>query len=198
MRMIFTSKSYVDNQTTVAGTGLSRSGNVMSVNTVQTHITKVGILDGLTASGKISFLGQLDSSDATSAKVSDHSDYNTGAIKTSGGVVAAGASKFRDISFDRFCYEKHDYHEPFNGQTIAIGSSCTILNPPATVASVNILFPTSPSNGLVVKITSSQHITTVNVTNATFAQNSQLTSITGGVPLKFVYSSINNRWFRTI
>ena len=65
-----------------AGTGLTKSGNTLSVNAAQTQITSVGTLTGLTSSGTVSITLATDASSTTS-----------GALQVTGG-VGVGQSLF--------------------------------------------------------------------------------------------------------
>jgi hypothetical protein len=71
-------KAYVDSLISTAGTGLTKTGNVFSVNASQTQITSLGTLTGLTVSG---------SSLVTNTTVS--TSTSTGAFIVSGGVGIA-------------------------------------------------------------------------------------------------------------
>ena len=71
-----TTKAYVDSATYItAGTGLSKSGAILSVNTTQTQITSLGTLTGLISSGVLSVTNTTDSTSTT-----------TGSVQVAGGV----------------------------------------------------------------------------------------------------------------
>ena len=75
-----TTKLYVDGIISTAGTGLTKTGNIFSVDVAQPQVTSVGILTGLTSSGVLNVTNTTVSSSST-----------TGAVTVSGGVGIAGA-----------------------------------------------------------------------------------------------------------
>lgn len=66
-------KTYADSLTVTAGTGLTRTGTVLSVNAAQTEITSLGTLTGLTSSGVVSITA-----------------VGTGALQVAGGISCNG------------------------------------------------------------------------------------------------------------
>ena len=73
-------KNYVDSTVVTAGTGLSKTGNALSVNALQTQITAVGTLSGLVSSGVVS---------VTNTSVS--TGIGSGALQIAGGAAIAGS-----------------------------------------------------------------------------------------------------------
>ena len=65
-----------------AGTGLTKSGNTLSVNAAQTQITSVGTLTGLTSSGIVSITSTADTTSAM-----------TGALQVAGGVYIGNSMR---------------------------------------------------------------------------------------------------------
>ena len=77
------SKGYVDSVSVTAGTGLVKSGTVLSVNTVQSHVTSVGTLNSLAVSGTTT-LGKLVSTDTAQSTSS-----TSGSFTIAGGLGVA-------------------------------------------------------------------------------------------------------------
>jgi hypothetical protein len=71
-------KNYVDGLEILAGTGLTKTINTLSVNTLQTQITSIGTLTGLTVSGTSSITNTTDSVST-----------GTGSLITTGGIGVA-------------------------------------------------------------------------------------------------------------
>ena len=62
-------KSYVDSITPTAGTGLSKTGTILSVNALLPHVTQVGILTGLSSSGIINITNTTPSTSTSSGSL---------------------------------------------------------------------------------------------------------------------------------
>ncbi len=73
-------KNYVDSLVSTAGSGLTKTGNVFSVNADQTGVTSLGTLTGLTSSGIVSITNATDSTSTTS-----------GALTVAGGIGVVGS-----------------------------------------------------------------------------------------------------------
>ena len=73
-------KTYADSLIVTAGTGLTKTGSVISVNTSLAHVTSVGTLSALTVSGLTNL------SNATSTDTSQSTSTTTGSFTVAGGV----------------------------------------------------------------------------------------------------------------
>jgi len=84
------SKNYVDssiiNNTPIAGVGITKSGNTLSVNAQQSQINQVGTLTGLTSSGAV-----IVTSTATASSPSSGGAFQvTGDVSVQGGMYVGG------------------------------------------------------------------------------------------------------------
>ncbi|KAI8826126.1 uncharacterized protein EV422DRAFT_503444 [Fimicolochytrium jonesii] len=95
----------IDPNIVLAGTGLTKTGQTLSVNPVQTQITSVGTLTGLTVSGSSTFTGSITVPTPTTASHAVTKSYVDGLIST----TQTGA-------------------QPLNGKLTAISSSTATLN----------------------------------------------------------------------
>ncbi|KAI8815510.1 uncharacterized protein EV422DRAFT_510530, partial [Fimicolochytrium jonesii] len=95
----------VDPNIVIAGTGLSKTAQTLSVNPVQTQITSVGTLTGLTVSGSSTFTGSITVPTPTTPSHAVTKSYVDGLIST----TQTGA-------------------QPLNGKLTAISSSTATLN----------------------------------------------------------------------
>ena len=90
--------------TVTAGTGLSKSGNTLSVDAAQTGITSVGTLAGLTATGTINLTGGTTTvatpSADTHASTKKYVDDTVGAIDTSALAPKAGPTFTGTVTTD--------------------------------------------------------------------------------------------------
>ncbi|KAI8821998.1 uncharacterized protein EV422DRAFT_505509 [Fimicolochytrium jonesii] len=95
----------IDPNIVLAGTGLTKTAQTLSVNPVQTQITSVGTLTGLTVSGSSTFTGSITVPTPTTASHAVTKSYVDGLIST----TQTGA-------------------QPLNGKLTAISSSTATLN----------------------------------------------------------------------
>ncbi|KAI8824835.1 uncharacterized protein EV422DRAFT_503636 [Fimicolochytrium jonesii] len=75
----------VDPNIVIAGTGLSKTAQTLSVNPVQTQITSVGTLTGLTVSGSSTFTGSITVPTPTTPSHAVTKSYVDGLISTTSG-----------------------------------------------------------------------------------------------------------------
>ncbi|KAI8825317.1 uncharacterized protein EV422DRAFT_504029 [Fimicolochytrium jonesii] len=95
----------IDPNIVLAGTGLTKTAQTLSVNPVQTQITSIGTLTGLSVSGSSTFTGSITVPTPTTASHAVTKSYVDGLIST----TQTGA-------------------QPLNGKLTAISSSTATLN----------------------------------------------------------------------
>jgi hypothetical protein len=89
------------------------------------------------------------------------------------------------------------YSTPTTGATVTIGSTGStrlLLNPAGSLVALTIAFPSTPTDGDIVQMGSSQTITTVTMSNGTVI--GPLTTMAIGTFATYVYSSTTSSWFR--
>ena len=157
-----TRKDYVDGVYT-AGAGLTKTGTAFALDNAA--ITTVGTLTDLTVAGNVTL---------QSAPTAD------GHATTKAYVDRAGAT------------ESIQVESPADGGTVtaADDTTCLILDLAAPLAALTIAFPAAPLDGQRFNLITTQDITAVTPT-ATFNTNQgYLAAMTGGTPIRFVYSAI--------
>ena len=97
---------------------------------------------------------------------------------------------FTDVSISTIQYEV-----PLTGATVTVGAtSHLVLNPAGTLATLTIAFPANPKNGQLFNVTSSQIVTALTVTGATFADAAPA-DLAVFTPLQYIYSSDSGSWW---
>lgn len=89
------------------------------------------------------------------------------------------------------------YATPTTGQTVTIGSTGStrlLINPAGSLLALTIAFPSTPSDGDIVQMGSSQAITTVTMSNGTVI--GPLTTMAIGTFASYSYNSTTTSWFR--
>lgn len=89
------------------------------------------------------------------------------------------------------------YATPTTGSTVTVGSTGStrlLLNPAGSLVALTIAFPSTPSDGDIVQMGSSQAITTVTMSNGTVI--GPLTTMAIGTFATYLYSSTTSSWFR--
>lgn len=103
----------------------------------------------------------------------------------------------------QFVAPAYYYQVPLTGFAITIPNSVTtlILEPAGTLATGTVTLPTAPTDGQVVRITSTQTITalTVSVASTQTVRNAPTTfvpSLTGLMGYEFIFVLSNATWYR--
>jgi hypothetical protein len=89
------------------------------------------------------------------------------------------------------------YVTPTTGSTITLSQSRhqkLIINPSGTLLALTVALPSSPNDGDVVNIASSQIITTFTLSNATIV--GALTTLAVATFASYMYSATASKWFR--
>jgi len=95
--------------------------------------------------------------------------------------------------------ENINYQVPLTGFTITIGNTDNILiiEPAETLATGTIIMPASPTNGQVVRISSTQVVTALTVSaNTGQTIKGAVTTIAANGFASWVYRSTNTTWYR--
>ena len=95
-------KSYVDSNLTLAGTGLTKTGNTLSVAASQTQITDVGSLNSLTVLGSSNFSGFTSSATSIVTATTASLSVSSGALVVLGGIGVSAASYLSDVNLTGF------------------------------------------------------------------------------------------------
>ena len=85
---------------------------------------------------------------------------------------------------------------PASGSTLTIPATVSgvIISVAGTLASLTIAFPTGVADGHTVYISTTQTITAITTTNATFAVNMGLTTMAGGQVVR--YMQVGGTWYK--
>lgn len=89
------------------------------------------------------------------------------------------------------------YATPTTGQTVTIGSTGStrlIINPAGSLVALTIALPSTPTDGDIVQMGSSQAITTVTMSNGTTI--GPLTTMAIGGFATYIYNATTTSWFR--
>lgn len=89
------------------------------------------------------------------------------------------------------------YTTPATGDTITgntNGYTRLIINPAGSLLTLTINFPSTPSDGDIFEICSSQAVTTLTMGNGTVV--GPLTTMAIGTFAGYVYSATSSKWFR--
>ena len=185
-----TNKQYVDNAY-IAGTGLTKIGTSFSVNADQTQIVALGTLNDLIVAGGATFQSGADFNGASVINLGPPFDPSDAATKE---YVDTTKGELTDVTVTGITNLPFQIAEPASGDTVTIGNApgvCIIAG--GTLATLTINMPSAPSDGRVVVITSVVNVTAVTFTNATFGTGTP-TTITAGVPLRYVYIDYSGFW----
>lgn len=89
------------------------------------------------------------------------------------------------------------YQAPATGFSYTITAPITIFAPSGTLATGTIIMPSSPTDGMCVRFSSSQIITALTV-SANTGQSivNALTAFTAGGFAEYIYKSSNTTWYR--
>lgn len=95
------------------------------------------------------------------------------------------------------------YAAPATGFTLSIGNSFEgiLLNPAGPLASGTLNMPTSPQNGRVVKISSSQPITALTLglsAGQLFAASAAITTMVANQSIAYIWRAPLKTWFRWV
>lgn len=113
--------------------------------------------------------------------------------------TAFGVSKteylYSDYHFSDVNISTVQYEVPLAAETVTVGqTSHLILNPAGTLATLTIEFPASPKDGQLFNVTSSQIVTALTVTGASFADAAP-TDLAVFTPLQYIYSADSDSWW---
>jgi hypothetical protein len=91
----------------------------------------------------------------------------------------------------------YDYQTPATGFSYTLTAPTTVFAPAATLATGTVVMPTSPTDGMVVTISSTQIITALTL-SANTGQSilSALSAFTVGGYARYLYRSANTTWYR--
>jgi hypothetical protein len=81
-----------------AGTGLTKTGNELSVNASLTHVTQIGTLSGLTVSGGSTLAGITASGIINSSNTTASTSNSTGALTLAGGIGISNTSDATSVT----------------------------------------------------------------------------------------------------
>ena len=102
---------------------------------------------------------------------------------------------FSDTIVSKVISASVKYSIPLTGTTVTAGNiSQLILQPAGTLSTLTIAFPPDPMDGQLFNITSSQIVTTLTVTGASFA-NTAPSALAVFTPKQYVYSSGSGSWW---
>ena len=93
----------------------------------------------------------------------------------------------------------YSYQTPITGFSITLGNTTThtILDPAGALASGTIVMPASPSDGLIVTVSTTQTITTLTVSpNTGQTVKNAPTTMPAGFVFSYIYRSANTTWYR--
>jgi hypothetical protein len=97
----------------------------------------------------------------------------------------------------------YQYAVQTSSSTLQISNNVTnvVLNPAGAIATVTITMPTAPYDGQIVRISSSQTVTSLTVSAAagqsiTNAPSAITVSATGSYGVAFLYRGTNTTWYR--
>lgn len=89
------------------------------------------------------------------------------------------------------------YVTPTTGQTVTANNSANLsvlIDPAGTLLALTFAFNSSPTDGDLVRLGSSQAITTLTISGGTIIGT--LTSMALGSFATFIYNASSNKWFR--
>ena len=95
--------------------------------------------------------------------------------------------------------QQYDYQAPTMGfsYTFAAGTTLLIMNPAGTLATGTITMPSSPVDGMTVRFSSSQIITTLTVSpNTGQSIVGAITTLALGGSAQYMYRLANTTWYR--
>jgi hypothetical protein len=97
--------------------------------------------------------------------------------------------------------QSYDYQALTTGftYTFAAGTQVLVINPAGTLATGAITMPASPADGMTIRFSSSQIITTLTV-SANTGQSivSAVTTLAAGGGAAYIYRLSNTTWYRTV
>ncbi len=94
---------------------------------------------------------------------------------------------------------KYQYVAPTAGSTVTISNDVrsVIINPAGTLNTLTIAFPSAPADGQIISISSTQAVTTLTVSGATFGNASSLgSSLSAGDSFRLIYNDSVGKWFK--
>jgi len=168
-------RAYADGLTNTAGTGLRLTNKEFAVADTLTHVTQVGVLDGLHVNGPAAFgmnvtvRSPVDANDAASKIYVDSQALRNGGV--------------------------FQYQTVAEGDTVTVTGSRLVVDPPAPIAALTIILPDGV-NGRVITLTSTQDVAAVTFQNGTL-RATKLAALTAEVPASLVYAEGPAAWFAT-
>jgi hypothetical protein len=97
--------------------------------------------------------------------------------------------------------QAYDYQTPTTGfsYTFPAGVQTLLMVPAGTLATGTVTMPAAPSDGMVVKLNSSQAITALTVAaNTGQSIVSAVTTLAAGGGAAYIYRLSNTTWYRTV
>lgn len=95
-----------------------------------------------------------------------------------------------------FLSQPADYQVPLTGFNITPIAGKTLLNPAGTLATGTITMPSSAFDGVMVKVSTTQTITSLTVSAATGQSiNNAVTTLTAGGRLAYIYRAADKTWY---
>jgi len=116
-------------------------------------------------------------------------------------IVPTGAATgaWNRISFDSLVVTSYAYSVPVTGFSITIPNNLNvyIINPAGTLSTGTFITPSAPYDGQLIRITSSQTVTTLTITaNSGQTVVGAPSTITSTTPFGFTYRLTNTTWYR--
>lgn len=101
-----------------------------------------------------------------------------------------------DNFFNSFGSTVYQYATPTTGTTVSINSTARtlIVDPAGTLLALTVNLPSSPADGKIITIGSSQAITTLTLGGGTIVGT--LTSFSAGSFATYLYKLSNTTWYR--
>lgn len=90
------------------------------------------------------------------------------------------------------------YSAPLTGATVTIaaGTEHLVLNPAADIAELTVALPTTPADGTTVRVSSSQAVTTLTVTDGAASSVGAPTAMTDNSFWSMIYREADTTWYR--
>lgn len=95
-----------------------------------------------------------------------------------------------------FLAQPADYQVPLTGFSITPIAGKTILNPAGTLATGTITMPATPFDGMMVRVSTTQTITSLTVSaNTGQSISNAVTTLAAGGRLGYIYRAANATWY---
>lgn len=118
-------------------------------------------------------------------------------------VTVSAAKCLTPVTSDLLLIDKHSYNVPVAGFSFQINNNVegVIFNPAGTLATGTVTMPTQPQSGRVVKLSTSQTITSLTLLpsgSQAFAAGSAVTTLAANTAVCYIWRQNQGLWFRWI